>query len=212
MLAGSANTSMPVLLKAYDQWAKGNWGAVLTGNVQVDVNHLGLPFDLALSSEYTGAETNKDLNNWSKYAQVSQQHGTPGIVRSSIWFDSRLALQGAGGCSLLRLTTLCVVAVALTILTGPVIHMLKGRLPPSPRAAVPRVNWTFLRSPLFWVYWSSNLLQGFGYFPPFLYLPLTRLIPPPRREKRRSPRSHERLPKSPGNSSSGPSQITEKSH
>ncbi|CAH0054098.1 unnamed protein product [Clonostachys solani] len=41
-------------------------------------------------------------------------------------------------------TTLRIVAVALTVLTGP---------------------------PLFWVYSLSNLLQGFGYFFPSLYLP-----------------------------------------
>ncbi|KAI1868718.1 uncharacterized protein JN550_006293 [Neoarthrinium moseri] len=68
-------------------------------------------------------------------------------------------------------TTLRAVAVALALLTGPVIPLLKGRLPPSERASIPRINWTFFRSPLFWVYSVSNLLQGFGYFFPSLYLP-----------------------------------------
>lgn len=68
-------------------------------------------------------------------------------------------------------TTLRAVAVALTLLTGPFIPLLKGRLPPSERASVRKINWKFLQSPLFWVYSTSNLLQGLGYFFPSLYLP-----------------------------------------
>lgn len=69
--------------------------------------------------------------------------------------------------------TLRAVAVALTLLTGPLIPLLKGRVPSSPgqRVFTHRWNWTFFRSPLFWVYSISNLLQGFGYFFPSLYLP-----------------------------------------
>ncbi|KAF5858345.1 hypothetical protein ETB97_004465 [Aspergillus alliaceus] len=68
-------------------------------------------------------------------------------------------------------TTLRTMAVALASLTGPLIPLLKGRLPPSERATIPKFNWSFFRSPLFWVYSVSNLLQGFGYFFPSLYLP-----------------------------------------
>lgn len=67
--------------------------------------------------------------------------------------------------------TLRAVAVALTLLTGPFIPLLKGRLPPSERASMPKIRWTFFRSPLFWVYSVANLLQGLGYFFPSLYLP-----------------------------------------
>ncbi|TPX17724.1 uncharacterized protein E0L32_002825 [Thyridium curvatum] len=68
-------------------------------------------------------------------------------------------------------TTLRAMAIALALLTGPFIPFLRGRLPSSERASIPRMNWTFFRSPLFWVYSTSNLLQGFGYFFPSLYLP-----------------------------------------
>lgn len=67
--------------------------------------------------------------------------------------------------------TLRAVAVALTLLTGPFIPLLKGRLPPSERTSVPKIRWTFFQSPLFWVYSFANLLQGLGYFFPSLYLP-----------------------------------------
>ena len=68
-------------------------------------------------------------------------------------------------------TTLRAVAVALVLLTGPLMPMLKGRLPASQQSRDPKRNWSFIRSPLFWIYSMSNLLQGFGYFFPALYLP-----------------------------------------
>lgn len=68
-------------------------------------------------------------------------------------------------------TTLRAMAVALTLLTGPLIPLLKSRLPPSQRTTARKIDWKFLRSPLFWMYSTSNLLQGFGYFFPSLYLP-----------------------------------------
>jgi 2,4-dienoyl-CoA reductase-like NADH-dependent reductase (Old Yellow Enzyme family) len=52
------------------------------GNVQVDVNHLGSPFDPALPAEYTGKESNPALvQTWAKYAEATQQHGVPSIVQ-----------------------------------------------------------------------------------------------------------------------------------
>ncbi|KAJ5950285.1 uncharacterized protein N7479_008698 [Penicillium vulpinum] len=70
-------------------------------------------------------------------------------------------------------TTLRAVAVALFVLTGPLIPFLKGRLPVSryTATATARSDWSFLRSPLFWVYSGSNVVQGLGYFFPSLYLP-----------------------------------------
>ncbi|KAF3407494.1 Monocarboxylate transporter 12 [Talaromyces pinophilus] len=68
-------------------------------------------------------------------------------------------------------TTLRAMALALTLLTGPLIPLLKSRLPPSQQTTARKINWTFLRSHMFWIYSASNLLQGFGYFFPSLYLP-----------------------------------------
>ncbi|KAJ5330012.1 major facilitator superfamily domain-containing protein [Penicillium brevicompactum] len=69
--------------------------------------------------------------------------------------------------------TLRAVAVALFILTGPLIPFLKGRLPASRHtaSATAKSDWSFLRTPLFWVYSASNIAQGLGYFLPSLYLP-----------------------------------------
>ncbi|KAI0142967.1 major facilitator superfamily domain-containing protein [Xylariaceae sp. FL1272] len=66
---------------------------------------------------------------------------------------------------------LCGASVALAVLTAPFIPLLKGRSPASVRTTAPTTSWSFFGVPLFWVYSVSNLLQGFGYFFPSLYLP-----------------------------------------
>lgn len=68
-------------------------------------------------------------------------------------------------------TTLRTVAIGLFVLTGPLIPLLKGRLPASEHAVVGKTDWSFLRTPLFWTYTASNVAQGLGYFFPSLYLP-----------------------------------------
>lgn len=68
-------------------------------------------------------------------------------------------------------TTLRAIAIGLAILTGPLLPLLKGRLPPSARNAAGRTDWSCLKKPIFWVYCTSNVIQGLGYFFPSLYLP-----------------------------------------
>ncbi|EME41766.1 hypothetical protein DOTSEDRAFT_73984 [Dothistroma septosporum NZE10] len=68
--------------------------------------------------------------------------------------------------------TLRAVAIGLLVLTGPLIPLLKGRLPVSSAVGVSeRTDWTFLKGSLFWVYSVSNIAMGLGYFFPALYLP-----------------------------------------
>jgi MFS family permease len=67
--------------------------------------------------------------------------------------------------------TLRIVAVGLAILTVPLVPFFKGRLPHSEQTSNPRIDWSFFKSPIFWLYSLSNLFQGFGYFYPALYLP-----------------------------------------
>lgn len=68
-------------------------------------------------------------------------------------------------------TTLRGVAIGLIVLTGPLLPILKGRLPPSDNVTTNRTDWSFFKSQLFWVYTVSNLAQGLGYFFPSVYLP-----------------------------------------
>jgi MFS family permease len=67
-------------------------------------------------------------------------------------------------------TTLRAVAVALVVLTGPLIPLLKGRLGQQQITNL-RTDWGFLRKPLFWTYSMSNVCMGMGYFFPALFLP-----------------------------------------
>ena len=68
-------------------------------------------------------------------------------------------------------TTLRAIAVGLFVLTGPLIPLLKGRVPESEASAAGSIDWSFLNMPLFWTYSASNFAMGLGYFFPSLYLP-----------------------------------------
>lgn len=68
-------------------------------------------------------------------------------------------------------TTLRAIAVAMTILTAPLIPFLQGRLPPAQQSSMAKTNWSFLRKPLFWIFCTSTFLYGLGFFFPPLYLP-----------------------------------------
>lgn len=69
-------------------------------------------------------------------------------------------------------TTLRAIAVGLFVVTGPLIPLLKGRLPEAGAGATGKTDWSFLKtSPMFWIYSASNFAMGLGYFFPALYLP-----------------------------------------
>ena len=68
-------------------------------------------------------------------------------------------------------TTLRAVAIGLFVITGPLIPLLKPRLPEMGASAPARTDWSFLRSSLFWTYSLSNFAMGMGYFFPSLYMP-----------------------------------------
>jgi MFS family permease len=68
-------------------------------------------------------------------------------------------------------TTLRAIAIALVVLTGPLLPLFKGRLPPAESSIIPKTDWSFLKKPIFWMYSASNLAQGLGFFFPSLYLP-----------------------------------------
>jgi MFS family permease len=68
-------------------------------------------------------------------------------------------------------TTLRAVAVAITVLTGPLIPLFRNRLPPAEQSAMAKTSWSVLKKPLFWIYCVSTVLQGLGFFFPSLFLP-----------------------------------------
>ncbi|KAI1205872.1 MFS general substrate transporter [Annulohypoxylon truncatum] len=68
-------------------------------------------------------------------------------------------------------TTLRISAVALAMLTGPLVPLFKPRLPPSESAVLAKTNWAFLKRPLFWIYALAILIQGLGFYFPSVFLP-----------------------------------------
>ncbi|KAJ4471357.1 major facilitator superfamily domain-containing protein [Lentinula edodes] len=72
--------------------------------------------------------------------------------------------------------TLRILSIAIALLLGPLLPLIKGRLPesriralgPTPRG---RGNTEWTRSMSFWVLVVANTLQGFGYFVPIVWLP-----------------------------------------
>ncbi|KAJ6134404.1 hypothetical protein N7523_000726 [Penicillium sp. IBT 18751x] len=88
------NTPNESLNSAYEKWSRGGWGSILTGNVQVDVTHLGSPHDPALHGEYKGPSDSALVAEWKKYADACQKHGTPAIVQ--ICHPGRQSFRPAG--------------------------------------------------------------------------------------------------------------------
>ncbi|PTB61704.1 FMN-linked oxidoreductase [Trichoderma citrinoviride] len=62
----------------YQHWAKGGWGMIITGNVQVDDRYLGTANDLAVDSR---ASDDAIVASWEPWASVCKQHGTPTLVQ-----------------------------------------------------------------------------------------------------------------------------------
>ena len=68
-------------------------------------------------------------------------------------------------------TTLRAIAIAMVVLQAPLLAFVKPRLPIPAASAVRPIDVRFLKSPLFWVLQTFNIVQGTGYFLPSNYLP-----------------------------------------
>ncbi|KAN0093789.1 MFS general substrate transporter [Hyaloscypha variabilis] len=67
-------------------------------------------------------------------------------------------------------TTLQAWAVALIVLTAPLLFYLKPRIPLSNSHTQRPLSWTFLKNPGFWMLQIGNVVQAFGYLLPTTYL------------------------------------------
>ncbi|KAG9241056.1 NADH:flavin oxidoreductase/NADH oxidase-like protein [Calycina marina] len=79
--------------KAYAEWAKGGYGLIMTGNVQVTNTYLGAPGDISVPSPATASYT-ATKEDWTGWATATQQHGTPAIVQLN--HPGRQSPAGAG--------------------------------------------------------------------------------------------------------------------
>ena len=89
-----------------------------------------------------------------------------GLTGTAIPFVMEILLRRYGYEITLRAT-----AVGLAVSTGPLLPMLKGRLPIIQDSAVPKTDWSFLKKPLFYLFATSTLFQGMAWFIPLIFLP-----------------------------------------
>ncbi|KAM3500534.1 hypothetical protein MY10362_006324 [Beauveria mimosiformis] len=66
------------LLHAYELWAAGGWGMVITGNVFVDPEHMGCMQDPAFSDLLSHEEL---LAAWRRWAKLMRQSGSPAVMQ-----------------------------------------------------------------------------------------------------------------------------------
>lgn len=63
-------------------------------------------------------------------------------------------------------------AIAILVCIGPTLPFCRGKLEYSSKSRPSRkVNWSILKSPVFWVFSFSNLVQGLACYLPGIYLP-----------------------------------------
>lgn len=67
-------------------------------------------------------------------------------------------------------TTLQAWAIALVVITSPLLFFLKPRIPVSGAVARRPISWRFLKSEMFWMCQAGNVVQSFGYILPNTYL------------------------------------------
>ncbi|KAJ2979781.1 hypothetical protein NQ176_g3042 [Zarea fungicola] len=68
----------PDQVRAYGSWAEGGWGMLITGNVLVDVEHLGHFADTATNDRIS---ENELLLSWKEWAKVGSRNGTHLIMQ-----------------------------------------------------------------------------------------------------------------------------------
>lgn len=68
-------------------------------------------------------------------------------------------------------TTLRAWAVALFVLTAPLIHFVKPRVPLSQSTQTRRLDFSFLTTSIFGVLQACNIIEALGFFLPSIYLP-----------------------------------------
>ncbi|CAG8138418.1 unnamed protein product [Penicillium olsonii] len=120
--------------EAYNKWSAGGWGMIMTGNVQVDIDHLGNFMDPAFQGENA---TSKEIHmeSWKKYAAASQKHGSPTIVQIS--HPGKQSLRGAGRRGLFA-STMAPSAIPLTLGTGLLDSAVTSLAFPKPREMTPK--------------------------------------------------------------------------
>ncbi|TID21854.1 nadh:flavin oxidoreductase nadh oxidase [Venturia nashicola] len=103
---------IPQFRNLYSQWARGRYGLIITGQVQVDSRYLSIAGDVC-THEHSLSEPH--LSAWKEWAELSQLHGTPAIVQLA--HPGRMSPVGAGNRPK-DMPTLCPSSVSVTMGTS----------------------------------------------------------------------------------------------
>jgi MFS family permease len=171
-----------LLFPAYKKWpnlaTRSKWGglplmatALIAGSFANKVSHLVLTQGVlyAIGGSVIYYPTLVFLDEWFikrkglAYGIMWAGTGTAGLI---IPFVMNFLLSTYG-----FRTTLRVWAVALILLSAPLIYFLRPRLPISPVAQPQRYGLGFLKTPAFWFFLMGLVIESLGYFIPSLYLP-----------------------------------------
>lgn len=144
---------------------------------------------LALSSFATNT-THLILTQGALYGIGGSIAYNPCLLYVDEWFDRRKGLAyglmwsgtGLGGFTIPLVleallnrygfrTTLRIWAVALFVLTMPLVYFVKPRLPPSMTAHIKPLDWSFMNTRVFAMYQLGNVIEGMGFFLPGIFLP-----------------------------------------
>lgn len=68
-------------------------------------------------------------------------------------------------------TTLRTWAICLFVLTAPLLYFLKPRIPVAAKSKPRKLDFTFLKTPIFGIHQLCNVIEALGFFLPTIYLP-----------------------------------------
>ncbi|SGY50389.1 BQ5605_C001g00880 [Microbotryum silenes-dioicae] len=96
-MLGRQGIPTPADYKLYEEWARGGWGLLLTGNVQVSSRHLGTPLDIVVPDRHQPQAYEKALDAFTKWAETC--HGdepkpVPTIMQ--LCHTGRQSMRGSG--------------------------------------------------------------------------------------------------------------------
>ncbi|THW38244.1 NADPH dehydrogenase [Aureobasidium pullulans] len=106
----------PELVKVYEKWGQGEWGAIMTGNVMVDERYMGSPQDTTVQSK-----NSVEIDTWQRIARGIKAKGALALMQ--INHPGRQSPAGAGSRGFLQ-KNLAPSAVSLNFGTGVVVKTL----------------------------------------------------------------------------------------
>jgi MFS family permease len=173
---------LPIIFAVFKRWPKFQ-------RIGCAIGVLVMCLALALSSFATNV-IHLIITQGVFYAVGGSVAYSPCILLMEDWFDKRRGLAfgvmwagtGLGGvilpivmeCLLDRFgfrLTLRAFAIALFVLTAPLVYFVKPRVPVAERPEPPRTNLHFLMTSTFALFEICNIIEALGFFLPSIYLP-----------------------------------------